>query len=232
MIDFVEGAMLPKPAKVYLLSLVKRNSLDIWIDEELRKGYIQPSTSPIAAPFFFVKKHNKSLQPVIDYRALNGITIKNHYPIPRIADLTESLSKASIFTKIDLRWGYNNVCIKEGNEWKTAFITRQGLFEATVMYFGFFNAPATFQSMMNNILGDLICIQLVMVYLDNILIFGTCLKEHRQLVKEVLKRLQFNDLYAKVEKCFFEQSSIKYLGVIISENKVQMNEEKLSGVLE
>jgi len=232
MIDFVEGAMLPKPAKVYLLSLVKRNSLDIWIDEELRKGYIQPSTSPIAAPFFFVKKHNRSLQPVIDYRALNGITIKNHYPIPRIADLTESLSKASIFTKIDLRWGYNNVCIKEGNEWKTAFITRQGLFEATVMYFGFFNAPATFQSMMNNILGDLICIQLVMVYLDNILIFGTCLKEHRQLVKEVLKRLQFNDLYAKVEKCFFEQSSIKYLGVIISENKVQMNEEKLSGVLE
>jgi len=232
MIDFVEGAMLPKPAKVYLLSLVKRNSLDIWIDEELRKGYIQPSTSPIAAPFFFVKKHNKSLQPVIDYRALNGITIKNHYPIPRIADLTESLSKASIFTKIDLRWGYNNVCIKEGNEWKTAFITRQGLFEATVMYFGFFNAPATFQSMMNNILGDLICIQLVMVYLDNILIFGTCLKEHRQLVKEVLKRLQFNDLYAKVEKCFFEQSSIKYLGVIISENKVQMDEEKLSGVLE
>jgi len=232
MIDFVEGAMLPKPAKVYLLSLVKRNSLDIWIDEELRKGYIQPSTSPIAAPFFFVKKHNRSLQPVIDYRALNGITIKNHYPIPRIADLTESLSKASIFTKIDLRWGYNNVCIKEGNEWKTAFITRQGLFEATVIYFGFFNAPATFQSMMNNILGDLICIQLVMVYLDNILIFGTCLKEHRQLVKEVLKRLQFNDLYAKVEKCFFEQSSIKYLGVIISENKVQMNEEKLSGVLE
>jgi len=232
MIDFVEGAMLPKPAKVYLLSLVKRNSLDIWIDEELRKGYIQPSTSPIAAPFFFVKKHNRSLQPVIDYRALNGITIKNHYPIPRIADLTESLSKASIFTKIDLRWGYNNVCIKEGNEWKTAFITRQGLFEATVIYFGFFNALATFQSMMNNILGDLICIQLVMVYLDNILIFGTCLKEHRQLVKEVLKRLQFNDLYTKVEKCFFEQSSIKYLGVIISENKVQMNEEKLSGVLE
>ena len=79
---------------------------------------------------------------------------------------------------------------------------------------------------MNDILGDLICIRLVMVYLDkivyldDILIFGTCLKEHRQLVKEVLKRLQFNNLYAKAEKCFFEQSSIKYLGVIISENKV------------
>jgi len=146
--------------------------------------------------------------------------------------LIESLSKASIFTKIDLRWGYNNVCIKEGDEWKTAFITKQGLFEATVMYFGFSNAPATFQSMINDILGDFIHIRLVMVYLDDILIFGICLKEHRQLVKEVLKRLQFNDLYAKAEKYFFEQSSIKYLGVIILENKVQMDEEKLSGVLE
>jgi len=86
--------------------------------------------------------------------------------------------------------------------------------------------------MMNNILGDLICIRLVMVYLDDILIFGTCLKKHRQLVKEVLKRLQFNDLYTKAEKFFFEQSSIKYLGIIISENKVQMDKEKLSGVLE
>jgi len=178
-IDFMEGAKLPKLAKVYPLSLVERNSLDTWIDEELRKGYICPFTSPIAAPFFFVKKYNGSLQPVIDYRALNAITVKNRYPIPRIADLIESLSKASIFTKIDLRWEYNNVCIRERDKWKTAFITRRGLFEATVMYFGFSNAPVTFQSMMNDILGDLICIRLVMVYLDNILIFKTCLKEHR-----------------------------------------------------
>jgi len=85
----------------------------------------------------------------MDYRALNEITIKNRYPIPRIANLIKSLSKASIFTKIDLRWGYNNVHIKEGDEWKIAFITRRGLFEATVMYFGFYNAPATFQKMMN-----------------------------------------------------------------------------------
>jgi len=115
----------------------------------------------------------------MDYRALNTITVKNCYPIPRMAYLIESLSKASIFTKIDLRWGYNNVHIREGNKWKTAFITSCGLFEATVMYFWFSNAPATFQSMMNDILGDLICIRLVMVYLDDILIFGTYLKEHR-----------------------------------------------------
>jgi len=123
-IDFMESAKLPKPAKVYSLSLVERNSLDTWIDEELKEGYIHPSTSLIAAPFFFVKKHDGSLQPIMDYRALNEITVKNHYPTPRIADLIESLSKASIFTKIDLRWGYNNVCIKERDEWKTTFITR------------------------------------------------------------------------------------------------------------
>jgi len=99
-IDFVEGTTLSKPAKVYPLSLAERNSLDIWIDEELRKGYIQPLTSPIAAPFFFVKKHDGSLQPVMDYRALNGITIKNHYPIPRIADLIESLSKPQSLPKL------------------------------------------------------------------------------------------------------------------------------------
>jgi len=81
-IEFEKGAILPKPAKVYLLSVSERNSLDLWIDEELRKGYIQPSTSPIAAPFFFVKKHDRSLRPVMDYRALNRITIKNRYPIP------------------------------------------------------------------------------------------------------------------------------------------------------
>jgi len=123
-IDFMEGTKLSKPAKVYLLSLAERNSLDTWIDEELRKGYIRLSTSPIAAPFFFVKKHDGSLQPVMDYRALNAITVKNRYPIPRIANLIESLSKASIFTKIDLRWEYNNVRIREGDKWKTAFITR------------------------------------------------------------------------------------------------------------
>ena len=115
-IDFVESTTLPKPAKVYSLSLVERNSLDTWIDEELRKGYIWPSTSLIAAPFFFVKKYNRSLWSVMDYRALNGITVKNHYPIPRIANLIESLSKVSIFTKINLRWGYNNIHIKEGEK--------------------------------------------------------------------------------------------------------------------
>jgi len=188
-IKFEEDATLLKLVKVYPLYVLERNTLNLWIDEELRKDYIQPSTSPIAAPFFFIKKHDEILCPVIDYRALNRITIKNHYPISQIADLIESLSHASIFTKIDLRWEYNNVCIKKRDKWKMAFITKQGLFETKVMYFGFSNMPATFQSIMNNILGDLIYIGYVMVYLDDILIFGMNKKKYRQLVKRVLKRL-------------------------------------------
>ena len=82
----------------------------------------------------------------MDYRNLNSVIVKNHYPIPQIVDLIDSLSQVSIFTKIDLCWGYNNVRIREGDEWKTAFITKNGLFEATVLYFGFSNAPATFQA--------------------------------------------------------------------------------------
>lgn len=145
---------------------------------------------------------------VIDYRKLNDITVDNKYPIPRISNLIDQLSSASIFTKIDLRWGYNNVRIREGDEWKTAFITKQGLYEATVMYFGFKNAPGTFQAMMNDVLKDFIATGKVIIYLDDILIFGNDLAEHRQITRAVLKRLQENDLFAKPEKCFFKQKSI------------------------
>lgn len=229
-IEFLPGAELPKPAKLYPLSPAERISLDEWLNEELRKGYLRPSKSPIAAPFFYV--HKPKLRPIMDYRSLNEITVKNRYPIPRINDLIDALSNATVFTKIDLRWGYNNVRIKEGDEWKTAFITQRGLFEALVMYFGFANAPATFQAMMNEIFKDLILLNLLIVYLDDILIYGTDKKEHRKIVKEVLKRLQENDLFAKPEKCFFEQDSIEYLGMIISGGKIAMDPKKLSGVVD
>ena len=231
-IDLEENAPLPKPAKLYPLSPKEKNSLDEWINEELRKEYIQKSKSPVAAPVFFVRKKDQSLRLVQDYRKLNDITIKNRYPIPRINDLVDSLSQAKVFTKIDLRWGYNNVRIKKGDEWKTAFITHRGLFEAKVMYFGFCNAPATFQAMMNEILIDLILEGSVMVYLDDILIFTQDKKENRRITKEVLKRLQENDLFAKPEKCFFEQDRIEYLGMIISHGHIEMDPAKLAGVTE
>ena len=177
-IELLPGSALPRPAKQYPMTAPERNTLDEWIDDNLRKGYICESKSPTAAPVFFVDKKDGSLRLVQDYQPLNAITKKNRFPIPRISELVDRLATATIFTKLDLRWGYNNVRIREGDEEKAAFITHRGLFEPTVMFFGLCNAPATFQAMMNDALGDFIRGGQVIVYLDDILIFGTDLTEH------------------------------------------------------
>ena len=142
-IELVPGALLPCLTKLYPTTLQERNSLDTWIDQELAKGYITRSCSPTAAPIFFIKKKDRLLRLVQDYRALNTVTKKNKFPIPQISDLIDRLSKASIFTKLNLRWGFNNIRIREGDKEKAAFITYRGLFEPTVMYFSFCNISST-----------------------------------------------------------------------------------------
>ncbi|CCO33468.1 Transposon Ty3-G Gag-Pol polyprotein AltName: Full=Gag3-Pol3 [Rhizoctonia solani AG-1 IB] len=139
------------------------------IDSELAAGKICPSTSPAGAPVMFVKRADGRLCLVVDYCCLNAITIKDCYGLPRQDELIEKLCHAKIFTKLDLRNGYNNICIKEGNRWNTAFRTKYGPFEPTVMQFGPPNAPGVFKCFMNNIFHDLLDIT-VLVYLDNILI--------------------------------------------------------------
>jgi hypothetical protein len=110
----------------------------------------------MASPFFFVGKKDGKLRPVQDYRDLNDITVKNATPLPLIPDLIDKLQGARYFTKFDVRWGYNNIRIKAGDEWKAAFKCSFGLFEPLVMTFGLCNAPATFQSFMNSIFSDLV----------------------------------------------------------------------------
>ena len=110
----------------------------------------------MASPFFFVDKTNGKLHPVQDYRVLNNITVKNAAPLPSIPELIDKLHGARYFTKLDIRWGCNNICIKEGDEYKAAFRTHLGLFEPTVITFGLCNAPATFQTFMNNIFEDMV----------------------------------------------------------------------------
>ena len=161
--------------------------MDKFLDKNLHTGRIRPSKSSMASPFFFVKKKDGSLRSVQDYRKLNESTIKNCYPLPLIQELINQLKGSRVFTKLDVRWGYNNVQIKEGDEWKAAFHTNRGLFEPTVIFFGLTNLPATFQTMMNDILRDLIDEGHVTVYLDDILIFSNDLFEHRRLVKRVLQ---------------------------------------------
>lgn len=150
-IDLKED-FIPKDSKIYPMSPTEQEKLDEFIDKNLRKGYIRPSKSPMASPFFFVsKKDSAKLRPTQDYRRLNDGTIKNAYLLPLVGDLLDKLKGAKYFTKLDLRWGYNNVRIKEGDEWKAAFKTNRGLFEPLVMFFGLCNSPSTFQNMMNDI---------------------------------------------------------------------------------
>src|ERR1700690_2958571 len=157
------------------MTLEEQAEPDAFLEEALATGRIRPSKSPIGAPVFFVKKKDGKLRFVQDYRALNAITQKNHYPLSIIDDLINRLKGARYFTKLDVRWGYNNVRIKEGDEWKAAFRMNRGLFEPLMMYFGLTNSPTTFQTMMNKIFQDLITQGVVSIYLDDILIYTTSL---------------------------------------------------------
>ena len=227
-IDLQPGEV-PPFAKVYPMPPAEQAALKDFIDENLRKGYIRPSKSPAAAPVFFIKKKDGSLRLVVDYRKLNAITVKNRYPLPLTGELVDQLARARVFTKLDLRWGYHNVRVKEGDEWKAAFRTKEGLFEPTVMQFGLTNAPATFQHMMNDIFKDLIGIY-VIIYLDDILIFDEDPGKHAEHVREVLQRLRRHDLFCKPEKCEFNRTEVEYLGMVISEGQVRMDPAKVEAV--
>jgi len=150
-IELKDGAPKAINCKPYPLTGTEDEALKEFISTQLRKGYIRPSKSPYASPFFFIKKKDGKLRPVQDYRKLNEYTIKNKYPLPLIPDLIAQVKDAHIFTKFDVRWGYNNIQIKQGDEHKAAFKTKYGLFEPTVMFFGLTNSPTTFQNMMNHI---------------------------------------------------------------------------------
>jgi len=135
---------VPRKGKVYLLSREEREEVCEFINKQLRKGYIRPLKSPQTAPVFFVGKKDSKKWMVQDYWYLNKWTIKNNYPLPLISDVIENIGTKKVFMKMDLRWGYNNIQIKEGDEWKAAFTTSEGLFKPTVMFFGLTNSPATF----------------------------------------------------------------------------------------
>jgi len=222
---------IPKDCKIYPLSPEEQKEQDKFLEENLRKGYIQPSKSPMASPFFFVsKKDSKKLRPCQDYRRLNEGTIKNAYPLPQVDELLDKLKGAKYFTKLDLRWGYNNVRIKEGDEWKAAFKTNKGLFEPLVMFFGLCNSPATFQNMMNNIFIMETNEGWILIYIDDILIFSKRKEELQKLTLQVLKKLQENDLFANLDKCTFEATEVDYLEMIICENQIKMDPAKVEGI--
>jgi hypothetical protein len=196
------------------MSVMENDEIKKQIQELLDKWFIMPSTSPCGSPIVLVTNKDGTWCMCVDFRALNKITVNNHYPLPRIDDLLDQMKYVVYFTKLDLRSGYHQIMIAEGDTWKTTFKTKQGLYEWMVMPFGIFNAPATFMRVMNDALRPFLD-DCVIVYLDEILIFRKSREEHVRHVKQVLDVLKKENLFLKMSKCEFGKTSLVYLGYIV-----------------
>jgi hypothetical protein len=221
--------------KIYPMTPTEDKSLVKFLRDMLQRGYVQPSNSPYASSFFFIKKKDDKLRPVQDYRKLNQWTIPNRYPLPLIPELIAQVRDAAIFSKFDVRQGYNNVCIKKGDEHKAAFKTKYGLFEPLVMFFGLRNSPSTFQAMMDQEFCDIIKEHRllgteIIIYMDDILVASTSLEGHRAAVHAILDHLETLDLYFKPEKCTWEASQVDYLGLILEKGVTRMDPAKIKGI--
>ncbi len=238
-VELLPGAPTSLPGRLLPLTQSEIAEAQKFVAEHLKRGTIHESWSPYAANFFFVKKKDGKLRPVQDYRPVNKWTKRNCNVSPLIPQTIDHLSGCMLFTKFDIWWGYNNIHIKPGDKWKAAFLTPEGLFKPTVMFFGLTNSPATFQMMMNTIFQKQVAQGWLSVYMDDLAIHmkwhpGETEEEHRQCHREyihiVLDILEAHDLYLKPKKCAFEQTEIDYLGIIIGQGMLKMDPKKIKGV--
>jgi hypothetical protein len=200
------------------------------IRELLEKGFICPSSSPWGAPVIFVPKMDGTQRLCVDYRALNEVTVRNKYPLPRIDDLFDQLWGASVFSKIDLRSGYHQLKVPECDIPKTAFVSRYGLYEFTVMSFGLTNAPVYFMYMMNKVFMEYLD-KFVVVFIDDILVYSRNEEEHEGHLRLVLQKLRDHKLHAKLSKCDFGLKQVVFLGHVISKGGISMDPCKIQDVL-
>lgn len=231
-IPLVSGA-IPPAKRSYRLTQLEQQEVRKQVTELLAKGYIEPSTSPYGAPVIFVEKaNNQGLRMVLDYRALNKLTVKRRYPMPNITDLFDQLQGAKLFSSLDLQQGYNQIRIDPEDIPKTAFIAPGlGQFQFKVLCFGLTNAPATFQSVMNGIFADHIG-KSVLVYLDDILVFSKTPEEHEQHLRTVLAILRKHEFKAKLAKCQFNRTELHFLGHIISQEGLKVDPRKVKVIRE
>ena len=228
-IDLKETS-IPKVAMTYPMNPKEMEACKAFIDEHLKSGKIWKSQSPQASPFFFVQKKDGGLRPCQDFWYLNEHTVKNAYPLPLIFTLIDKLKGAKYFSKMDIQWGYNNLHIKEGDEWKAAFTTPFGLYEPLVMFFGQCNSLPTFQAFMDSTFGDMIAEGWLIIYMDNILVFAETSEECQEQTKWVLNRMKEEDLHLKLTKCTFDQTEVEYLGLIVKNREVLMDPTKLKAI--
>lgn len=229
-IELLPGSQ-PTSRPIYRMSPGELDELKKQLQELTDSGFIQPSKSPYGAPVLFVKKKDGSMRMCVDYRDLNRITIKNRYPLPRIEELFDRLRGAKYFSKIDLRSGYHQVRIHPDDIHKTAFRTRYGHFEFLVLPFGLTNAPATFMHLMQSIFSPHLD-HFVIVFLDDILIYSKSLDDHEKHVRCVLELLRKHHLYGKLSKCEFFKTSVSFLGHVVGERGISMEEDKVKAIRE
>ena len=227
-IEVVPGSE-PPHKNPYRLSNAEMEELRNQVETLLEQGWIRPSSSPYGAPVIFVPKKNGQWRMCIDYRALNKITVKNRYPLPRIEELLDRLHGARYFSKIDLHSGYHQIRVREADIAKTAFVTRYGSFEYLVMPFGLCNAPATFQRIMNTILRDGLD-KFVLVFLDDILIFSRTKEEHERHIRTILERLRTEKFFGRLKKCDFFKTEVEYLGFDVGAYGIKPSLSKVQAV--
>jgi hypothetical protein len=228
-IDLLPGTA-PIAKRPYRMSVGELEELKKQLKELLHKGYIRPSSSPWGAPVIFVEKKDGTQRMCVDYRALNEVTIKNKYLLPRIKDLFDQLKGAKVFSKIDLRSGYHQLRIRPSDIAKIAFTTRYGLYEYTVMSIGLINAPAYFMYLMNKVFMEYLD-KFVVVFIDDILVYSKNEEEHEGHLRLVLQKLRENQLYAKFSKCEFWLNEVSFLGHVITDGGIAVDPGKVKDVL-